>query len=742
MQISRKECEKFKMAINFDYDFSGWATKANVKCFDGLTIAPNAFKECDGQVVPVVWNHDHSSPDNVLGHALLQNRKEGVYAYVKLNNTSSGQTAKACVDNGDIDAMSIFANGVQKAGRTVMHGMIKELSLVIAGCNPGALIDEVVKHSADGTEMDSSEAYIYTDSGLSLKHGLDPDDNPLEDETLQHSDDSSETDKDEKGESKMADANEKTVKDVFDTLTEEQKNVVYAIIGSTLDEGNGGESDDKGDGEEDNTMHHCFENDNSGTVLKHSLDDINGIIATASKHGTLRDAFLDAGITGDELAHSIENMDYLFPDDHNLDTVPRIVDRDQTWVDKVMNSVHHVPFARVKVMFADLTEDDARAKGYIKGNYKKEQVFKLLKRSTTPTTVYKKQRFDRDDIIDMSTMDVVAFTKKEQRGNMSYQLKRTTNAYDKYNEYVQAGTQNTDDGLAALHELQNERYSFIGYAEAFADALNMSDDAKKVTMQLGIAIADNWKSISNGFNKAWGKVQESYPAIAQKLSNFIGLYMRDGAAETITASMSAVVAAMNGIKGLGSWIVNGFKSIFGIHSPSTVMAELGAYMGQGFANGITSTEDGVNRSMDDMTSSALDIATNAAQMLYDVATGQGSAEPIFTPVLNLSDYASPTSWAATQAYTPSAETAERAYRSNELAQRIGGNQNGVLTKSQSDNSDVVNAIGQLGNRVDRMAESISKMKLVLDSGKTVGELAPKIDSNMGGRNILAERGVI
>ena len=422
MRISRKECEKFKMAINFDYDFSGWATKANVKCFDGLTIAPNAFKECDGQVVPVVWNHDHSSPDNVLGHALLQNRKEGVYAYVKLNNTSSGQTAKACVDNGDIDAMSIFANGVQKAGRTVMHGMIKELSLVIAGCNPGALIDEVVKHSADGTETDSSEAYIYTDSGLSLKHGLDPDDNPLEDEALQHSDDSSEIDKDKKGESKMADANEKTVKEVFDTLTEEQKNVVYAIIGSALDEGKGGESDDKGDGEEDNTMHHCFENDNSGTVLKHSLDDINGIIATASKHGTLRDAFLDAGITGDELAHSIENMDYLFPDDHNLDTVPRIVDRDQTWVDKVMNSVHHVPFARVKVMFADLTEDDARAKGYIKGNYKKEQVFKLMKRSTTPTTVYKKQRFDRDDIIDMSTMDVVAFTKKEQRGKLNEEL--------------------------------------------------------------------------------------------------------------------------------------------------------------------------------------------------------------------------------------------------------------------------------------------------------------------------------
>lgn len=473
MPISRKECEKFKMAINFDYDFSGWATKANVKCFDGLTIAPNAFKECDGKVVPVVWNHDHSAPESVLGHALLQNRKEGVYAYVKLNDTSSGQTAKACVDNGDIDAMSICANGIQKAGKTVMHGMIKELSLVIAGCNPGALIDEVVKHSADGTEEDSSEAFIYTDSGLSLKHGLDPDDNPLEDEVLQHSDNSGETNKDEKGEGKMADANEKTVKEVFDTLTEEQKNVVYAIIGSALDEGKGGESDDKGDGKEDNTMRHCFENDNGGTVLKHSLDDINGIIATASKHGTLRDAFLDAGITGDELAHSIENMDYLFPDDHNLDTVPRIVDRDQTWVDKVMNSVHHVPFARVKVMFADLTEDEARAKGYIKGNYKKEQVFKLLKRSTTPTTVYKKQRFDRDDIVDMSTMDVVGFVKKEQRGKLNEELGmafligdgRDDASDDKINELnirpifndddfytikvvVQPGTNATDDAKA------------------------------------------------------------------------------------------------------------------------------------------------------------------------------------------------------------------------------------------------------------------------------------------------------
>lgn len=434
MQISRKECEKFKMAINFDYDFSGWATKANVKCFDGLTIAPNAFKECDGQVVPVVWNHDHSSPDNVLGHALLQNRKEGVYAYVKLNNTSSGQTAKACVDNGDIDAMSIFANGVQKAGRTVMHGMIKELSLVIAGCNPGALIDEVVKHSADGTETDSSEAYIYTDSGLSLKHGLDPDDNPLEDEALQHSDDSSETDKDKKGESKMADTNEKTVKEVFDTLTEEQKNVVYALIGAALD-------DNKET--EDETMHHCFEN-NDGPVLKHSMDELNAAMADGKRCGSMKDAFIQ---------HGIDDVEWLFPDDHVLDTPPHIIDNDQTWVGKVMNGVHHIPFSRIKSMSADLTEEDARAKGYIKGNFKKEQVFGLLKRSTSPTTVYKKQKMDRDDIADITSFDVIAWLKKEMRTKLNEELARAyligdgrnTASDDKINEGNIRPIANDDD---------------------------------------------------------------------------------------------------------------------------------------------------------------------------------------------------------------------------------------------------------------------------------------------------------
>ena len=395
------------MAINFDYDFSGWATKANVKCSDGLTIAPNAFKDCDGKVVPVVWNHDHSAPESILGHALLQNRKEGVYAYVKLNDTSSGQTAKACVDNGDIDAMSIYANGLQKAGNTVMHGMIRELSLVIAGCNPGALIDEVVKHSADGSETDSAEAIIYTDSGLSLQHGLDPDDNPLED--------NSGTDEDEEGKRNMADANEKTVKEVFDTLTEEQKNVVYALIGSALDDGEDDEGNDEGDGEEDETMHHCFEGNNDGTVLKHSMEEIDAAMADGKRCGSMKDAFIQ---------HGIDDVEWLFPEDHLLDNPPRIIDNDQTWVGKVMSGVHHIPFSRIKSMSADLTEEDARAKGYIKGNFKKEQVFGLLKRSTSPTTVYKKQKMDRDDIADITSFDVIAWLKQEMRTKLNEELAR------------------------------------------------------------------------------------------------------------------------------------------------------------------------------------------------------------------------------------------------------------------------------------------------------------------------------
>lgn len=406
---------KIKMAVNFDYDFSGYATKANTKCYDGLIIAPNAFADDNGRKVPVVWNHNHSGPEYVLGHALLQNRRDGVYAYVKMNDTPSGQTALEAVRSGDIDAMSIFANGLKKAGQTVMHGVIRELSLVLAGCNPGALIDEIVAHGAD-SDGEGGEAFIYTDGGLSLKHGLDPDDNPLNEE-----------------DDEMAKEGGKTLEEVVDTMNDEQKEALYALVGmakNDLDEDDDPEEDDYDEeddeddydeddyddyDEEDDMKHNVFDNDPEQGVLRHSMDEINAAIADGKSCGSMKDAFI---------AHGIEDVEWLFPEDHLLDTPPRIIDNDQSWVSKVMSGVHHIPFSRVKSMAADLTEEDARAKGYIKGNFKKEQVFSLLKRSTTPTTVYKKQKMDRDDVADITCFDVIAWLKQEMRVKLNEELAR------------------------------------------------------------------------------------------------------------------------------------------------------------------------------------------------------------------------------------------------------------------------------------------------------------------------------
>lgn len=417
----RKGMLNFKMAI--DYDCSGWATKANTRCYDGLTIAPDAFKECDGKTVPMVYNHDHSSVDNVIGHCLLKNRPQGVYCYAKFNDTDTGRTAKACVENGDLNAFSIYANGLQKVGKTVKHGFIREVSLVLAGCNPGALIDEVVKHSAD-EDYDEGEAFIYNDEGLSLTHGLDPEGNPLEE--LTHSaDDGNDTKQEDAG---MADEekNGKTLKEVYNSMTDEQKECCHALVGLVMEAADSEDGED--DGEEDTTVkQNVFDRDTTETVLKHSIGDINAIIKGAKSSGTMKAAFENSDITGEELAylsHGIDNVEWLFPDDKVLDNPPRIIDKDQTWVGKVMSAVHHIPFSRFKSMFADLTEEDARAKGYIKGNYKKEQVFGLLRRSTSPTTVYKKQKMDRDDVIDITSFDVIAWLKSEMRLKLNEEIAR------------------------------------------------------------------------------------------------------------------------------------------------------------------------------------------------------------------------------------------------------------------------------------------------------------------------------
>lgn len=408
--------------VNFDYDCSGWATKANVRCYDGLVIAQDAFKECSGKVVPMVYNHDHTNVDNVIGHCLLENRPGGVYCYAKFNDTDTGRTARKCVESGDLSAFSIFANGLKKVGSTVKHGFIREVSLVLAGCNPGALIDEVVKHSAD-EDYEGGEAFIYNEDGLSLTHGMDPEGNPLED--LTHSADSGDAVTDDEAtqeEAKMADEkNEgKTLKQVYNSMTDEQKECCHALVGLALEEQEGGDNDD---GEEDDTVkQNVFDKDTNATVLKHSIEEINNVVKTAKSHGTMKAAFEDAGMDSDELSHSIDNIDWLFPEDHLLDTTPRIIDKPDDWVSVVMGAVHHVPFSRIKSMFADLTEEDARAKGYIKGNFKKEEVFGLLRRSTSPTTVYKKQKLDRDDVIDITSFGVVAWLKQEMRLKLNREL--------------------------------------------------------------------------------------------------------------------------------------------------------------------------------------------------------------------------------------------------------------------------------------------------------------------------------
>lgn len=408
--------------VNFDYDCSGWATKANVRCYDGLVIAQDAFKECSGKVVPMVYNHDHANVDNVIGHCLLENRPGGVYCYAKFNDTDTGKTARQCVESGDLSAFSIFANGLKKVGSTVKHGFIREVSLVLAGCNPGALIDEVVKHSAD-EDYEGGEAFIYNEDGLSLTHGMDPEGNPLED--LTHSADSGDAVTDDKAtqeEAKMADEkNEgKTLEQVYNSMTDEQKECCHALVGLALEEKEGGNNDD---GEEDDTVkQNVFDKDTNATVLKHSIEEINNVVKTAKSHGTMKAAFEDAGMDSDELAHSIDNIDWLFPEDHLLDTTPCIIDKPDDWVSVVMGAVHHIPFSRFKSMFADLTEEDARAKGYIKGNFKKEEVFGLLRRSTSPTTVYKKQKLDRDDVIDITSFDVVAWLKQEMRLKLNREL--------------------------------------------------------------------------------------------------------------------------------------------------------------------------------------------------------------------------------------------------------------------------------------------------------------------------------
>lgn len=381
------------------FDFSGWATRNNLKCSDGRTIMKDAFKHNNGQTVPLVWNHQHNDPLNVLGHALLENRDEGIYAYCQFNETESGKNAKLLVEHGDVSALSIYANQLKQNGSNVLHGAIREVSLVLAGANPGAFIDSIIRHG----EVADEEAIIYTGEDISLYHAEEQ----KEDKSLDKKDET----KNEKKE------DEETVADVFNTLNEKQKTVVYAMIGQALEENEESEENNNDDSKGGNKVmkHNVFDKEDTtqNDVLSHS--DMEAIFADVKRYGSLRDAVL---------AHGIENIDYLFPDAQNITNTPQFIQREMGWVQKVMKGVHHTPFSRIKSTFADITEDDARAKGYIKGNLKKDEVFSLLKRTTTPTTIYKKQKLDRDDVVDITDFDVVAWLKSEMRVMLDEEIAR------------------------------------------------------------------------------------------------------------------------------------------------------------------------------------------------------------------------------------------------------------------------------------------------------------------------------
>ena len=396
-----------------NFDFSGWATRNDLKCSDGRIIRKDAFKSNDGQKVPLVWNHQHSDPNEVLGHAVLENREEGVYAYCKFNDTESGRTAKLLVQHGDVNALSIYANQLKQQGPNVMHGNIRELSLVLAGANPGAFIESIIKHGEESDE----EGIIYTGENITLSHS-GTGDQEKDEEKLEHADGAEEKKEDSKVvEEPKKNEGEETVADVFNTLTEKQKTVVYAMIGQAIEDN--GKEDNNSEGGDEEMKHNVFDKDteNQENVLSH--DAMETIIADGKRYGSLKESFL-----AHAEEYGIKEIETLFPEPKSLNNPPEFIKREMGWVQKVMSGVHHTPFSRIKSSFADITEDDARAKGYIKGKLKKEEVFSLLKRTTTPTTIYKKQKLDRDDVIDITDFDVVAWLKSEMRMMLDEEIAR------------------------------------------------------------------------------------------------------------------------------------------------------------------------------------------------------------------------------------------------------------------------------------------------------------------------------
>lgn len=455
------------------YDFSGWATKNDLKCSDGRIIRHNAFEGNDGMRVPLVWNHCHSNPSNILGHALLENREEGVYAYCSLNDTEAGRNAKEQIMHGDITALSIYANKLKQNGGDVLHGVIREVSLVLAGANPGAYIDSIMAHGEESEE----ECIIYTGETFELFHGETKED----------------------GEDKMSESKEKTIGEVLETLNEEQKAAVCAVVGMALDE----KESDNSEGGNEEMKHNVFDNE-EGDVMQHSFD-FKEIVADAKRCGSLKEAVLAHADQFDDDTSRLgaehpaygtyglgEHTDYLFPDTRTMQNIPEFVKRDTTWVGELMNKTHHTPFSRIKSVFADITGEDARAKGYVRGNYKEEEVIALLKRETTPQTIYKKQRMDRDDLVDITDLDVVSWIKGEMRLMLDEEIARAVLVGD-----GRSAASNDKINPMNIRPIYTDD-DFYSIKQKVSVSAGASDDAKaKAFIRSAIKARKNYKGSGN-----------------------------------------------------------------------------------------------------------------------------------------------------------------------------------------------------------------------------------------------------
>lgn len=476
------------MAVPTNYDFSGYATRNDIKCSDGRTIRRDAFKDCDGKVVPLVWNHQHNESYNVLGHALLENREDGVYTYGSFNDTESGETARKLVQHGDIVALSIYANKLKQNGGDVLHGQIREVSLVLAGANTGAYIDTVMAHGDDSEE--EGVIYFYGENDkIELSHA-------------------EEDNSEEKEEPEMAEEKEKTIGEIVESMNEDQKKALAILIAEAAE--NGIDDDDEDDEvehsyeeEEDEMKHNVFDQDEiqQDNALSHS--DMEQIFNSAKRNGSLREAF-ENFTDGGELMHTvtdrnnntvtygIADIDYLFPDAKSLNTPPAFIQRDMEWVSTVMNGAHHTPFSRIKSMFANITMDEARARGYIKAHQKADEVFSLLKRSTTPQTVYKRQKMDRDDIIDITDFDVVSWLKGEMRMMLNEEIARAILISDGRNA-------NSDDKISEEHvrPIYNDDDLYtIKYAVSVGASATNDDVAKAIT-RAAVKARDQYKGSGN-----------------------------------------------------------------------------------------------------------------------------------------------------------------------------------------------------------------------------------------------------